>query len=142
MATASGGRKVVAENRKARRNYEIAETIEAGIALAGTEVKSLRTGKANIADSYASDDAGELSGMALVTDIKFQLAAFAGTNVQGVDNDFAGLSSLGITLVDNNAVADDLDHITGGDEPVGTGTGNVRAVHVEDPVPRFERDAR
>jgi SsrA-binding protein len=60
MAANGGARKVVAENRKARRNYEIEETFEAGIALVGTEVKSLRTGKANIAESYASDDDGEL----------------------------------------------------------------------------------
>jgi SsrA-binding protein len=48
--------KVVADNRKARFNYEIGETFEAGIALAGTEVKSLRTGKATIAESYAHVD--------------------------------------------------------------------------------------
>lgn len=60
MAKNGGARKVVAENRKARRNYEIGETFEAGIALVGTEVKSLRTGKANIAESYASDEDGEL----------------------------------------------------------------------------------
>lgn len=54
------GRKVVAENRKARRNYEIEETFEAGIALQGSEVKSLRGGKANIAEAYASEDGGEL----------------------------------------------------------------------------------
>lgn len=60
MAKDGDGRKVVAENRKARRNYEIEETFEAGISLLGTEVKSLRTGKANIAESYASDDHGEL----------------------------------------------------------------------------------
>jgi SsrA-binding protein len=50
--------KVVAENRKARFNYEITETFEAGIMLLGTEVKSLRDGKANIAESYASVDNG------------------------------------------------------------------------------------
>lgn len=60
MAKNGATRRVVAENRKARRNYEIDETFEAGIALVGTEVKSLRTGKANIAESYASDDDGEL----------------------------------------------------------------------------------
>ena len=48
--------KVVAENRKARFNYAIDDTIEAGIALTGTEVKSLRTGKATIAESYAHVD--------------------------------------------------------------------------------------
>ena len=41
-------------------DYEIIETFEAGIMLEGTEVKSLRTGKANIADSYASDEGGEI----------------------------------------------------------------------------------
>jgi len=52
--------KLVAENRKARFNYEIGDTFEAGIALTGSEVKSLRSGKANIGDSYASDEGGEL----------------------------------------------------------------------------------
>ncbi len=47
------GHRVVADNRKARFNYEIADTYEAGIALSGTEVKSLRTGKATIGESYA-----------------------------------------------------------------------------------------
>lgn len=49
-------RKLVAENRQARRNYEIEDTIEAGVALLGTEVKSLRAGRANIAESYARAD--------------------------------------------------------------------------------------
>src|SRR5262249_12034972 len=52
--------KLVAENRKARFNYDIEEKLEAGIALLGSEVKSLRAGKANIADAYASDEAGEI----------------------------------------------------------------------------------
>jgi len=52
--------RMVAENRKARHNYFIEETVEAGIVLQGTEVKSLREGKANIAESYASEDDGEL----------------------------------------------------------------------------------
>jgi SsrA-binding protein len=51
---------VVADNRKARFNYEIGEVFEAGIALTGTEVKSLRQGKATIAESYAEGRAGEL----------------------------------------------------------------------------------
>ena len=51
-------RKVVADNRKARFNYEIVETYEAGIALTGTEVKALRAGEANIAESYASAEKG------------------------------------------------------------------------------------
>lgn len=53
-------KKVVADNRKARYNYEILDTYEAGIMLMGTEVKALRDGKANIADSYASDEGGEI----------------------------------------------------------------------------------
>ena len=52
--------KVVADNRKARFNYEIGETFEAGIALTGTEVKSLRQGKATIAESYADARGGEI----------------------------------------------------------------------------------
>ena len=52
--------KVVADNRKARFNYEIGETFEAGIALTGSEVKSLRAGKATIAESYADARAGEI----------------------------------------------------------------------------------
>ena len=50
----------VAENRKARFNYELGETVEAGLVLQGTEVKSLRNGKANIAESYASPEGNEL----------------------------------------------------------------------------------
>lgn len=53
-------KKIVAENRKARFNYEILDTYEAGLVLKGTEVKSLREGKANIAESYASDEDGEI----------------------------------------------------------------------------------
>lgn len=52
--------KIAAENRKARHDYHIHETYEAGIALTGTEVKSLRAGKANLKDSYARVDNGEL----------------------------------------------------------------------------------
>jgi SsrA-binding protein len=52
--------KIVAENRKARFNYEIGEKFEAGIALTGSEVKSLRSGKAAIAESYADARRGEI----------------------------------------------------------------------------------
>jgi SsrA-binding protein len=48
--------KIAADNRRARFDYEIGETFEAGLALIGTEVKSLRTGKATIAESYATVD--------------------------------------------------------------------------------------
>jgi SsrA-binding protein len=53
-------RKLIAENRQARRNYEIEDTYEAGIQLLGTEVKSLRAGRANIAESYAREEDGEI----------------------------------------------------------------------------------
>src|SRR5438094_3202980 len=52
--------RVVADNRKARFNYFIDETFEAGLALTGTEVKSLRQGKATIAESYADARGGEI----------------------------------------------------------------------------------
>ena len=52
--------KIVADNRKARHLYFIESTLEAGIALTGSEVKSLRTGKANIAESYAHAKDGEI----------------------------------------------------------------------------------
>lgn len=55
-----GNARVVAHNRKARFNYAIGETLEAGIALTGTEVKSLRQGKATIAESYADSRGGEI----------------------------------------------------------------------------------
>lgn len=53
------GSKVIAENRKARHDYEIEETVEAGIVLVGTEVKSCRDGKANLTDAYAVVRDGE-----------------------------------------------------------------------------------
>jgi SsrA-binding protein len=54
------GRKLIAQNRKARHDYEILETHEAGIVLLGTEVKSLRAGRASITDGYATVDDGEV----------------------------------------------------------------------------------
>ena len=52
--------RLAAENRRARFNYEIGQTYEAGIALSGTEVKSLRGGRSSIADAYAGEYGGEL----------------------------------------------------------------------------------
>ena len=52
--------KVLVQNRKARHEYFILETFECGIELYGTEVKSLRNGKANLTDAYASIDNGEV----------------------------------------------------------------------------------
>jgi SsrA-binding protein len=61
MAAKSDRRiKVVADNRKARFNYEIGDTFEAGIVLTGSEFMSLRAGKATIAESYADARGGEL----------------------------------------------------------------------------------
>ena len=54
------GRKIVAENRKARHEYKIDDVFEAGIMLTGTEVKSLRKGSSNIGESYASYEQGGL----------------------------------------------------------------------------------
>jgi len=51
---------VVARNRKARHNYFIEDNLEAGIVLTGTEVKSLRSGRSSIEESYAADQEGEL----------------------------------------------------------------------------------
>ena len=53
------GEKVVATNRKARYDYHIEDTYEAGIVLTGTEVKSLRQGRASLVDGYATVDGGE-----------------------------------------------------------------------------------
>jgi len=53
-------RQVVASNRRARFDYEILDTFEAGLVLLGSEVKSLREGKASINEAYASERAGEL----------------------------------------------------------------------------------
>ncbi len=54
------GRKVVASNRKARHDYSILDTYEAGMALTGTEVKSLRAGRASLVDAFAQERNGEL----------------------------------------------------------------------------------
>jgi SsrA-binding protein len=56
----SGGLKIISNNRKARFNYSFKEFFEAGIALTGSEVKSLRDGKVNISESFASDNNGEI----------------------------------------------------------------------------------
>ena len=53
------GRKLVASNKKARHDYHIDETFEAGLVLTGTEVKALRAGRASLVDGYASIDGGE-----------------------------------------------------------------------------------
>jgi SsrA-binding protein len=54
------GRKLIAQNRKARHDYAILDTYEAGVVLTGTEVKSLRAGRASLVDSFASIKDGEL----------------------------------------------------------------------------------
>ncbi len=54
------GVKIISDNRKARHDYHILDTLEAGIALQGTEVKSLRLGKVNIRDSFARVKDGEV----------------------------------------------------------------------------------
>ncbi len=59
-ARKNNGIKIVCNNRKARFNYFFQELIEAGIVLKGSEVKSLRDGKSNISDAYATDNNGEI----------------------------------------------------------------------------------
>lgn len=54
------GRKLIAQNRKARHDYQVESTLEAGIVLTGTEVKSLRAGRATLTDGYATIDDGEV----------------------------------------------------------------------------------
>ena len=54
------GRRLIAQNRKARHDYHIHDTYEAGIVLSGTEVKSLREGRANLTDAYTTVDEGEV----------------------------------------------------------------------------------
>jgi len=60
MAQRQASERVVAQNRKARHNYTIEDSLEAGIVLTGSEVKSLRAGRASLVDSYARPQAGEL----------------------------------------------------------------------------------
>ena len=54
------GRKIVAQNKKARHDYHIDDTYEAGLVLVGTEVKSLRQGRASLVDGFAEVDGGEV----------------------------------------------------------------------------------
>ena len=61
MAAAPPSQKLIAENRRARFDYFLEETFEAGLSLTGSEVKSLRLGKANIAESYASADGRDIT---------------------------------------------------------------------------------
>ncbi|HXV23881.1 MAG TPA: SsrA-binding protein SmpB [Alphaproteobacteria bacterium] len=60
MAKVSAPAKIAAQNRKARHDYFIEDTVEAGIMLVGTEVKSLRGGKASIGEAFAGEEGGEL----------------------------------------------------------------------------------
>jgi SsrA-binding protein len=68
------GTKIVADNRKARYSYAIEDTLEAGIMLTGSEVKSLRTGKATIAESYAQAKDG------VITLVNAYIPEYAGAN--------------------------------------------------------------
>jgi SsrA-binding protein len=78
MAKKSGdGRKVIASNRRARHDYEILETIECGMVLQGSEVKSLRAGQAQLKDGYAEVRDGELWLMS-VHIAPYQFARFGG----------------------------------------------------------------
>ena len=71
--------KVVAQNRKARHDYFVEETFEAGIELRGTEVKSIRLGKCNLKDCYAAVEHGEM----LVYGMHIMGAYLVSTGTQG-----------------------------------------------------------
>ena len=58
--SAKDGRRIIADNRKARHHYTLTDTVEAGIELQGTEVKSLRLGQASLAEAYAQEREGEI----------------------------------------------------------------------------------
>ncbi len=73
------GIKIISDNRKARYNYEILDQFEAGVVLVGTEVKSMRAGKVNLNDSYATIHKGEL------TWINANIAAYSHGNVNNHD---------------------------------------------------------
>jgi SsrA-binding protein len=60
MATAAESRRLIAENRKARHDYHVLDTWEAGIVLLGTEVKAIREGRVNLRDSFARLERGEV----------------------------------------------------------------------------------
>lgn len=58
--TGHGAERLIADNRKARRDYELSDTFEAGIALLGTEVKAIREGRVNLKDSFGRVESGEV----------------------------------------------------------------------------------
>ena len=60
VAAAAGGDRLIADNRRARFNYDILESMEAGIALTGTEIKSIRAGRVTLAQSFARISNGEV----------------------------------------------------------------------------------
>jgi SsrA-binding protein len=76
MKTSSDGEKIVCLNKRARHEYEIVETLEGGLVLTGTEVKSLRAGQASIAEAFAIVDRGE----AWLVDCQIQPYAFGNLN--------------------------------------------------------------
>jgi SsrA-binding protein len=75
-ARSDGGEKIVCLNRKARHEYEILDTLEGGLALLGTEVKSLRAGQASISEAFAVVDRGEV----WLVDAQIQPYAFGNIN--------------------------------------------------------------
>lgn len=58
--TGRGAERLIADNRKARRDYELSDTFEAGVVLLGTEVKAIREGRVNLKDSYGRVESGEV----------------------------------------------------------------------------------
>jgi len=60
MSASESGRKVISVNRRARHDYEISETLDAGLVLTGTEIKSIRAGRVNLGDGFARVENGEV----------------------------------------------------------------------------------
>ena len=75
---------LIADNRKARHDFHIHETYEAGIALTGTEIKSIRQGKLNLKDSFCRIDKGEI----LLYGVHISLRQFKSKHVKIINNSF------------------------------------------------------
>ena len=97
--------KVVADNRKPRFNYEIGETYEAGIALTGSEVKSLRAGKATIAESFADSRGGEEINQTLSQE-RAEMVALE-LEKAGIPRERMIVEAMGERFASNEALPDD-----------------------------------
>ena len=91
--------KIITQNKKVRRQYEIVSTYEAGLVLLGSEVKSLRQGRANLADSYAhfeGGDAGPLASTLLPGSVKNLLHDWLAILILETENVAGNLDQIGV----------------------------------------------